>query len=65
MDDYGARFKKDPTFKKLYKNRKNYYTSAKAYVWLNSGLLTKLMEYDVLHTKEYLRDFIQKKKMNI
>lgn len=62
LDDYGARLKKDPTFKKLYKNRKKYYTSAKAYVWFNSGLLTKLMKYDVLHIKEYLRDFYTKEE---
>lgn len=60
--EHGARLKKDPTFKKLYKNRKKYYTSAKAYVWFNSGLLIKLMKYDVLHTKEYLRDFYTKEE---
>ena len=37
-------------------------TLAKAYLWFNSGLLTKLMEYDVLHTKEYLRDFYTKEE---
>ena len=62
INEYMARLKKDSTYKKLNKNRKKYYTSAKAYVWFNSGLLTKLMRYDVLHAKAYLRDFYPEKE---
>ena len=42
---------------KLIAERKKYYKSNKAYVWFNSGLLTKLMGFDILYTTGSLRDF--------
>lgn len=42
-------------YEKLLAERKTYYKSNKAYVWFNSGLLTKLMGFDVLYTVGLLR----------
>ena len=43
-------------YQKFLSKRKKYYTSNKAYVWFNSGLLTKLMGFDVLYTYGSLRE---------
>ena len=57
LKSFEENIKKDPVFQELHKNRKKYYKSNKACVWFNSGLLAKLMGYDVLYTKGSLRDF--------
>ena len=51
------KLQKDPTYQKLRMERERYYKSNKAYVWFNSGILTKLMGFDILYTNGSLRDF--------
>lgn len=51
------KLEKDPVCQKLLAERKKYYKSNKAYVWFNSGFLTKLMEFDILYTNCSLRNF--------
>ena len=55
--EVGNKLEKDPVFQKLRAERKKYYTSNKAYVWFNSGLLAKLMGFDILYTNGSLRNF--------
>ena len=57
LKEFGDKLKKDPMCQKLRAERKKYYKSNKAYVWFNSGLLTKLMGFDILYTNGSLRDF--------
>ncbi len=57
LKEFGDKLKKDPMCQKLRAERKRYYKSNKAYVWFNSGLLTKLMGFDILYTNGSLRDF--------
>lgn len=47
---------KDPVIQKIRKEGKKYFTSNKAYVWFNSGLLARLMGYDVLYTVDALSE---------
>ena len=46
--------KESAIYQKKFSETKKYYKSNKAYVWFNSGLLTKLLGYDVLYTKDLL-----------
>lgn len=46
--------KESAIYQKIFSEKKRYYKSNKAYVWFNSGLLTKLLGYDVLYTKDLL-----------
>lgn len=55
--EVGNKLEKDPVFQKLRAEREKYYTSNKAYVWFNSGLLAKLMGFDILYTNGSLRNF--------
>lgn len=57
LKEFWDKLKKDPVCQKLIAERKKYYKSNKAYVWFNSGLLTKLIGYDVLYTNGLLRNF--------
>lgn len=57
LKEFGDKMKQDPVCQKLIAERKKYYKSNKAYVWFNSGLLTKLMGFDILYTNGSLRDF--------
>ncbi len=57
LKEVGNKLEKDPVFQKLRAERKKYYTSNKAYVWFNSGLLAKLMGFDILYTNGSLRNF--------
>jgi len=57
-----AKLNEDPTCKKLQAQRKKYFTTNKSAVFYNSGLLTKLLGFDVLHTYDFLSDFIHSKQ---
>lgn len=57
-----AKLNEDPTFKKLNAQRKKYFKTNKSYVWYNSGLLTKLLGFDALHSFDYLSDFINSRQ---
>lgn len=50
--------KKYPTFHELQVSRKKFFKTNNAAVFYNSGLLAKLLGFDVLHTTGYLRDFV-------
>lgn len=65
LKEFGDKMKQNPVCQKLIAERKKYYKSNKAYVWFNSGLLTKLMGFDILYTNGSLRDFLLARKMNI
>ena len=62
LDELGEQLKKAPTYQKLKTNRKRYFKENKASVFYNSGLLTKLLGFDVLHTIDYLSDMIDHKE---
>ena len=62
LDELGKQLKKDPTYQKLKTNRKRYFKENKASVFYNSGLLAKLLGFDVLHTIDYLSDMIDYKE---
>lgn len=55
QNELGEQLKKDP----IIVNRKRYFKENKASVFYNSGLLTKLLGYDVLHSIGSLRDNIE------
>lgn len=54
--------KENPVYQQLRPKWKRYYTTNKSHVWFNSGLLTKLMGYDALHSIDYLRKFATSKE---
>lgn len=49
-----SQVKESAVYQKVFSEKKRYYKSNKAYVWFNSGLLAKLLGYDVLYTKDLL-----------
>lgn len=62
LDELGEQLKKDPTYQKLKATRKRYFKENKASVFYNSGLLTKLLGFDVLHSIDYLSDIVDYKE---
>lgn len=62
LNEKSKQLEKDPVYQKLRAERKKYYKTNKSYVWFNAGLLTKLMEYDALHSIDFLRDFVNFKE---
>lgn len=57
-----AQVEKDPVYQELRAKRKKYYKTNKSCVWFNSGLLTKLLGYDALHSIDLLREFVDSKE---
>lgn len=57
-----AQVEKDPVYQELRAKRKKYYKTNKSCVWFNSGLLTKLLGYDALHSIDSLREFVDSKE---
>ncbi len=53
---------KDPVYQELKANRKRYFKSNKASIFYNSGLLTKLLGFDTLHSIDYLSDEVAYKE---
>ena len=62
FDELGEQLKKDPTCQELTANRKRYFKENKASVFYNSGLLTKFLGFDVLHSIDYLSDIVDYKE---
>jgi len=62
LKDFVEHLQQDPTFQKLKSERKKYFIKNKAWVWFNNGLLTRLLNYDVLHCTDFLRDFVDFKE---
>ena len=62
LDELGEQLKKDPTYQKLKATRKRYFKENKASVFYNSGLLTKLLGFDVLHSIDYLSNTVDYKE---
>lgn len=62
FDELGEQLKKDPTCQELTDNRKRYFKENKASVFYNSGLLTKFLGFDVLHSIDYLSDTVDYKE---
>ena len=56
LDELGEQLKKSPTYQELKANRKRYFKENKASVFYDSGLLAKLLDFDVLHSIDYLSD---------
>lgn len=62
LDELVEELKKDPVYQELKANRKRYFKENKASVFYNSGLLTKLLGFDVLHSIDYLSDTVDYKE---
>lgn len=62
LDELEEQLKKDPAYQELKANRKRYFKENKASVFYNSGLLTKLLGFDVLHSIDYLSDTVDYKE---
>ena len=62
LEEKSKKLKDDPICQKLLSQRKKYFKTNKSAIWYNSGLLTKLLGFDVLHANDYLSDFIDSKQ---
>ncbi len=62
LNEVIAKVEKDPEYQKLKPSRKIFFKTNKAALFYNSGLLTTLLGFDVLHTIDYLRDFVNFKE---
>lgn len=62
FDELEEQLKKDPAYQELKATRKRYFKENKASVFYNSGLLTKLLGFDVLHSIDYLSDTVDYKE---
>lgn len=62
FNELSERLKKDPVYQELIANRKRYFKENKASVFYNSGLLTKFLGYDILHSSDYLSDTVNFKE---
>ena len=58
FNEVGKQLRKHP----IVVNRKKYFKENKASVFYNSGLLCKLLGFDVLHSVDYLRSFVKMKE---
>jgi len=58
LNEAEEKIRKDP----IIANRKRYFKENKASVFYNSGLLTKLLEFDALHSIDYLSSNIKYKE---
>ncbi len=58
VDEALGKIKKDPNFQILKDSRKRYFKNNKAAIFYNSGLLAKLLGFDILYSIDYLRNFV-------
>ena len=61
MDSALDQVKKHPDYPALVANRKRYYLNKAAAVFNNSGLLARFLDFDVLHSKDFLWDSLEEK----
>ena len=61
MDSALDQVKKHPDYPALVANRKRYYPNKAAAVLNNSGLLSRFLDFDVLHSKDFLWDSLEEK----
>ncbi len=62
LDDTLRSIEKDSLYQSLKTTRKKYFKTNKAAIFYNSGLLTKLLGFDVLHSKDFLNEVTKFKK---
>ena len=62
IDKVFEKLELDPVYQELKATRKMFFKTNKAALFYNSGLLTKLLGFDALHTVDCLRDFVNFKE---